>query len=53
MIDNRTTKWIDPTDHTTIHWLCDRKFGIGGDGLILLQNHPTHNLEMVYFNSDG
>ncbi len=53
MIDNRTTKWVDPADSKTINWLCDRRFGIGGDGLILLQNHPTHDLEMVYFNSDG
>lgn len=53
MIDNRATHYLKRGDTKAINRLCDRRFGIGGDGLILLQNHPDYDFEMVYFNADG
>jgi diaminopimelate epimerase len=51
MIDNREGTF--PEDIKYVQQLCDRRFGIGADGLILIQNHPSLDFEMVYFNADG
>ncbi|NNJ81638.1 MAG: diaminopimelate epimerase, partial [Flavobacteriaceae bacterium] len=52
IVDNRNDKF--PKNNTKlIAHMCDRKFGIGADGLILLENHDTADFNMVYYNSDG
>ncbi|MCL1822503.1 MAG: diaminopimelate epimerase [Prolixibacteraceae bacterium] len=52
LIDNRNL--IFPADNISrIEWLCSRRFGIGADGLMLLQNSEGFDFEMRYFNSDG
>lgn len=53
MIDNRATQFLDRSNTKEIERICNRRFGIGSDGLILLQNKPNYDFEMVYFNSDG
>ncbi|MCP4438978.1 MAG: diaminopimelate epimerase [Aureispira sp.] len=52
LIDNRDESFKQ-TDSGTIAKLCDRKFGIGADGLMLLQQKDGYDFEMIYFNSDG
>ncbi|MCC1484775.1 diaminopimelate epimerase [Winogradskyella immobilis] len=52
IIDNRSLKF-NKANITLITKLCDRRFGIGADGLILLENHDTADFKMVYFNADG
>ena len=51
LIDNRKNE-IDLTGEQ-IKFLCDRRFGIGADGLMLLELEPGADFKMVYFNSDG
>lgn len=52
MIDDRENIF-DRNDHQLISSLCERKMGVGADGLILLRNHSKLDFEMIYFNSDG
>jgi len=52
MIDNRNGLF-NPEDHKLINKLCDRRFGIGADGLILINKSDEFDFEMIYFNSDG
>ena len=52
LLDNRTNA-INHQNPALIASLCDRRFGIGGDGLMLLQNKAGYDFEMVYYNADG
>lgn len=51
MIDNRELQF--PKKQTTIARLCHRRFGIGADGLILIENASGYDFRMVYYNANG
>ena len=52
LIDNRNLVF-ESTNVELIAHLCKRSFGIGADGLMLLQNTNDYDFEMLYFNADG
>jgi diaminopimelate epimerase len=52
LIDNRNKK-LKAKNPDLWKKLCDRHFGIGADGLMLIQNKKGYDFEMVYFNADG
>ena len=52
MIDNRSGNW-DDLSVPVIQKLCDRRFGIGADGLIKINALPGSDFEVDYYNSDG
>ena len=52
MLDNRIGAY-DILTTQDIENLCDRRFGVGADGLILLENADGYDFKMVYYNADG
>jgi len=52
ILDNRLGNFTQLTS-VEIAFLCDRRFGIGADGLMLLQLKDGYDFEMVYYNADG
>jgi diaminopimelate epimerase len=52
IVDNRL-QIFSKNNTKLIARMCDRRFGIGADGLILLEDHSSVDFHMVYYNSDG
>jgi len=52
IIDNRE-EFFPKKNTGLVAKICDRRFGVGADGLLLLENHPSADFKMVYYNSDG
>jgi diaminopimelate epimerase len=52
IIDNRNWSLTAP-GIDKIKFLCDRRFGIGADGLMLLNPKTGYDFEMKYYNADG
>ncbi|NQX80601.1 MAG: diaminopimelate epimerase [Flavobacteriaceae bacterium] len=52
MIDNRNLSF-DKSNNKLVNKMCNRRFGIGADGLILLEKSEKTDFKMIYFNSDG
>jgi len=51
MVDNRSMQHVLTT--AQVQWLCDRHFGVGADGVILIEPDPNATFFMNYYNSDG
>lgn len=51
LIDNRKLKL--QLSYARIKFMCNRHFGIGADGLMLLEEDISYDFKMVYYNSDG
>lgn len=51
LIDDRKLQF--PANEDLISKLCNRHFGIGADGILLLQHSEGYDFGMNYFNSDG
>ena len=51
LIDNSKGE-LDQYPAGLIEKLCNRRFGIGADGLILIQDHAQYDFEMIYYNAD-
>lgn len=51
-LDGRTTS-VDDWSAPAIQALCNRRTGVGGDGLVVVSPEGEGDARMVYFNADG
>ena len=51
LLDNRKNEFMLSNDQ--VRRLCDRRFGVGADGLMLLNLKTGYDFEMKYYNADG
>jgi diaminopimelate epimerase len=51
VLDNRDTRL--QLTKAQIEKICDRRFGVGADGVMLIERHPSLHFDLEYFNSDG
>lgn len=52
LLDNLSGDYDDLTDEQVVR-LCDRKFGVGADGLIMINQHADYDYEVDYYNADA
>jgi diaminopimelate epimerase len=52
ILDNRTNLYKN-ISNDQVRRICDRRFGIGADGLMLLNEKSNYDFEMKYYNADG
>jgi diaminopimelate epimerase len=52
ILDNRLGIYNTLTN-LQVKRICERRFGVGADGLMMLNTRPGYDFEMKYFNSDG
>lgn len=52
IVDNRDGRYSTLTT-AQIHFICDRRKGIGADGMMMLNSREGYDFEMKYYNADG
>ncbi len=52
IFDNRNNI-IDRNNDAWVAKICDRRFGIGADGVMFLEDHKEYDFQMIYYNADG
>ncbi|QEC43068.1 diaminopimelate epimerase [Pseudobacter ginsenosidimutans] len=52
ILDNRNGQY-DALTNEQVNWICNRRFGIGADGLMMLNTKTGYDFEMKYYNADG
>ncbi len=52
IVDNRDRQINNYSPHI-VKKICDRKFGVGADGFMILKTSRDYDFEMKYFNADG
>ena len=52
VVDNRKS-FFPKNDCDYVRYICNRRFGVGSDGLILLEESDNYDFKMIYYNSDG